>query len=163
MQDAFRAAREAVLQLAAAEALPSRSFACTLICAVATQDWLAVCQVGDGAAVALENGTYGVLVEPQRGEYASDTFFITMDNAAPAVCARLMSVESLALTTDGLVRLAMAPGSQPHPPFFKPLFDFALSAGEDAPQQLAGFMSSERVCARTDDDKTLVLAVRRPQ
>jgi hypothetical protein len=47
---------------------------------------------------------------------------------------------------------------EPHPPFFQPLFAFAQRA--DASQsELLAFLDSERVCARTEDDKTLVLAV----
>ena len=58
------------------------------------------------------------------------------------------------------------PSQEPHTPFFTPLFRFAASVEEDdekrdaAGEQLAAFLSSERVNARTDDDKSLVLAVR---
>jgi hypothetical protein len=133
-----------------------------LICALVSDEWVAAGQVGDGAAVAAENGVYTALTQPQRGEFANETFFIVMDGARPDVYSARRRIESLALTTDGLTRIAMEKGNQPHAPFFKPLFDFAAQAGDEAAQQLAGFMASERVCERSDDDKTLVLAVRRP-
>lgn len=51
--------------------------------------------------------------------------------------------------------------NKPHVPFFQPLVAFAARAENqtDAREQLTAFLASERVCARTDDDKTLVLAV----
>ena len=69
----------------------------------------------------------------------------------------------LALLSDGLVRLALhLPELTPHAPFFVPLLSFVASAADEdqASRQLAAFLDSERVCARTDDDKALVLAVR---
>jgi hypothetical protein len=72
-------------------------------------------------------------------------------------------VKSLALISDGLLRLAVSlPDYEPSPRFFRPLWDFATQAEDEtqAQEQLTAFLASERVCARTDDDKTLVLAVR---
>jgi hypothetical protein len=72
-------------------------------------------------------------------------------------------VRALALTTDGLLRLALKlPAYEPHPQFFQPLLTFAREAADEtlAQTELADFLASERVCTRTDDDKTLLLAVR---
>ena len=66
--------------------------------------------------------------------------------------------------SDGLVRLAInVADNAHHAPFLQPLLSFAAEAEDEAAarEQLAGFLASDRVCARTDDDKTLVLAVRR--
>jgi hypothetical protein len=88
-----------------------------------------------------------------------------MDNFADALDAQIYATapQLVALSTDGLLRLALKlPGGEPHAPFFAPLFNF-VSANDDAvqaQQRLAEFLNSERVCARTDDDKTLVLACR---
>jgi len=71
-------------------------------------------------------------------------------------------VRALAVMSDGLTRLALKlPANEPHPPFFQPLFAFASAADgqAQAEEQLAAFLASERVCARTDDDKSLVIAV----
>jgi hypothetical protein len=68
--------------------------------------------------------------------------------------------------SDGLTRLALKrPNNEPHPPFFKPLFAFVeSSASSNDPAQandaLVEFLTSPRVCERTDDDKALVLALR---
>jgi hypothetical protein len=74
--------------------------------------------------------------------------------------------QALAMISDGLIRLAMnLPENVPHSPFFQPLLAFAAAAKNEveAQEQLAAFLASERVCARTDDDKTLVLAILREQ
>jgi hypothetical protein len=164
LTEAFREARQALTQLA--QDLPLRDFAATLICAVAWDEGLAVGQIGDGVAVARdEDEALFAATQPQRGEYANETLFLTMDDALEQVQVQvhLQAVEALALTTDGLFRLALDVATNtPHPPFFHPLLTFAAQAQDKATaeMQLAAFMASERVCARTDDDKTLVLAVR---
>ena len=73
------------------------------------------------------------------------------------------SIRALALTTDGLLRLAFKlPEYEPSPQFFEPLLAY-MATMDDAKQagaDLAAFLSSDRVCARTDDDKTLLLAAK---
>jgi len=73
-----------------------------------------------------------------------------------------LELAGLALMSDGLSRLALQlPAYTPHAPFFIPLWAFAAQAGMGnlANQELAAFLASDRVCARTDDDKSLVIAV----
>jgi hypothetical protein len=51
----------------------------------------------------------------------------------------------------------------PHEPFFRPLFELARDADEDiavAERDLGHFLVSGRICERTEDDKTLIVAVR---
>jgi len=166
MAKVFGAAREGLEDLAIAEWEPRRAFACTLTCAVATADGLLVGQIGDGVAVARgADGELFAASRPQKGEYANEASFLTMDGALDqmevAVFAR--PIEALAVTTDGLLRLALElPRHVPHAPFFRPLLRFADEASdpEGACAQLATFLASERICRRTDDDKTLVIAVR---
>ena len=72
-------------------------------------------------------------------------------------------IDAVAAMSDGLVGLALArPAGTPHAPFFEPLLTFNARVAEPevAREQLAAFLASERVCARTDDDKTLVLVTR---
>lgn len=166
IEQSFFQARQALEQLAAAESLPLRSFATTLACGVALDGWLVTGQVGDGAVIAgTERGELFTAAFPQRGEYANETYFLTLPEALERLEVQVYArpVAALALLSDGLTRLALQlPHYRPHPPFFAPLLSFAARAQdrERAEQQLAAFLLSERVCARTDDDKTLVLAVR---
>ncbi len=163
---AFTAARSALESLAEIEEQPLQAYAATLSVAIATADRLAVAQLGDGAVVAGESPDKLFLVNrAQRGEYANETYFLTQEDALEQVqlSAYEKAVNFLAVMSDGLTRLAIKlPTHEPHLPFFQPLFTFAVHANEEAQatRQLVDFLISERVCARTDDDKSLVLAVR---
>ncbi len=163
---AFLGARDALARLARREDVPISAFATTLTCLVACTDRLAVGQIGDGAAVVKNTvGAWHVVARPHQGEYANESFFLTMPDALNHIVVDTyhQPVQALAVTTDGLLRLAMElPGYRPHLPFFEPLIAFAAEAGDEraARDQLAAFLASDRVCARTDDDKTLVVAAR---
>jgi hypothetical protein len=145
---------------------PLRAYATTLTCALVTGDWLVVGQIGDSAVIAEDaNGALFLIARPQRGEYANETYFLTLPDAArrTVVYTARQPVRALALTTDGLLRLAIKlPACEPYPQFFKPLLTFAREAADEAQAQveLTDFLASERVCTHTDDDKTLLLAVR---
>jgi hypothetical protein len=145
---------------------PLRAFAATLTCALVKGDWLVVGQIGDGAAIVEDaNGAHFLAARPQRDEYANETYFLTQPDAAhrAVVYAARRPVRALALTTDGLLRLALKlPAYEPHSRFFQPLLAFAHEAADEtqAQAELADFLASERVGTRTDDDKTLLLAVR---
>ncbi len=166
LTDAFSRARQSVVELAETEEMSLRAFATTLTCAVASDEWLAVAQIGDGIVVATgEDGTLFSATQPQHGEYANETFFLTMEDALPQVeiCVYAQAIGALAVMTDGLIRLAMnLVENEPHVPFFQPLFAFAaqVTNEEEAQEQLAGLLASGRVNERTDDDKTLVLVAR---
>lgn len=155
--------------LAGAEGNPLREFAATLTCALVTAEWLVVGQIGDGAAITegVDSALF-LAVPPQRGEYANEAYFLTQPEAMlfTVVYATRQPVRALALTTDGLLRLAFKlPEYKPYPGFFQPLFTFVRESTDvtQAQAELAGFLVSERVSARSDDDKTLLLAVRTEQ
>ena len=176
---AFWDARAALDDMSSATGIALKHFSTTLACAVVADGWLAVGQIGDGAAVAaiassLESesniASLRTVLRPRRGEYANEVRFLTSrspEEALDDVDVRIYrgQTTALALTTDGLLRLALKlPGLEPHIPFFRPLLAFAAeSAASDraaAEEHLAAFLASDRVNARTDDDKTLVLAAR---
>jgi hypothetical protein len=142
-----------------------RDFATTFLLAIAHAHWVAIAQIGDGAIVIQHlDGSLTSLTPPYQGEYINETSFLTdtayldLANFTVLPCA---DINGLALLTDGLELLAMNfPVNTPHQPFFTPLFTFA-GKPEASSEELERFLTSERVCARTDDDKTLVLAVYR--
>lgn len=165
IEEAFGHSRQELLSLAEADGLPGREFATTLTGVIAVDGCLVVGQLGDGAAVAGNLEGLFSASTVQRGEYANETFFLTQDDALDHLDVQVIErpVRLLALFSDGLMRLALRlPGYEPHLPFFRPLFEFAAAAddGEQAAGSLAEFLASDRVNARTDDDKSLVLAVR---
>ena len=168
---AFRSARAGVLKLPATEGGEARDYACTLTIVIADQDWLITGQVGDGMAVAQTlQGDLHVIADPQRGEYADSTFFLTSANAEDVFTGRvyrqgadIAPVSALSVMTDGLINLALDRSARaPFPPFFNPLLRFAadIANPDRAGDELHDFLSSERVNNRTDDDKTLILAAR---
>ena len=163
----IRAAIERLAEGAEADAPRAelRSFATTVLGAVVTEAWLAAAQIGDGGVVAREaDGRFTLVLKPQHGEHINETFFVTQDDylrRAEFVARPVDEVTGLALFTDGLEQLALQmPGYRPYAPFFTSLFEFADDPEADT-DGVEEFLTSERVCARTDDDKTLVLAVRR--
>lgn len=164
---ACNAARSALESLAEIEEQPLRAYAATLLLLVVTTDRLAVAQLGDGAVVAGESPEELFLANhAQRGEYANETYFLTQEDALDRIQVSVYekTVNVLAVMSDGLTRLAIRlPAHEPHLPFFQPLFAFAAHAQEEeqAARRLEDFLNSERICARTDDDKSLVIAVRR--
>ena len=171
LTEAFKQARAAVFALADAENLPARSFACTLTLAIANDEWLVTGQIGDGVVVAQTvSGELITVSPPQRGEYANETHFLIADDALADFDGRIYrqgedieSLAALAVMTDGLLRLALdLTEDRPHAPFFNPLLNFAANPEDpkEARAQLHAFLDSPRVNARTDDDKTLVLAAR---
>ncbi len=143
--------------------VPLREFATTLLLTIVTMRWVTVAQIGDGAVVVQHmDGMLQTVTQPGHGEYINETNFVTDPDylkwAKYAVLPR-MGIHGIALLTDGLQMLALDfPKNTPYKPFFTPLFRFA-GDHDGTEEELVAFLDSERICARTDDDKTLVLAV----
>lgn len=164
--NAFEQARLALETLAPEENVDLRDLACTLWVVVVTDELVAVARLGDGFAVAqLEDGSFFSLMRQQKGEYANETVFLTVPDAIDRVEIMVYhaSVKSVAVSTDGLVRLAMQMKDwTPFDKFFQPL----VQSVAEAENEEAGcawvneLLNSERVNARADDDKTLVTALR---
>jgi hypothetical protein len=165
MRLAFDAAQQVLFDQAKGDEIPVRSLATTLTCVAAVDGFITIGQLGDGSVIVrTDEDELLAVTRPQRGEYANETFFLVQEDALENLQVQVLHypVQGLAVLSDGLMRLALQmPANIPHRPFFKPLFSFAISA-EDmdaAAGQLASFLSSERVSERTDDDKSLVLAI----
>lgn len=168
VQAAFREARTALIRRAVMSKSLARDYAATLMLVVLTASpkWTIGGLIGDCAAVALQhNGQLFSLCQPQKGQYANMTNFLTSRDALSQLDIQIRAepVQAVALFSDGLLELALnIAQNKPYAPFFKPLFAFAGATPdeEEAKRQLEAFLNSERVNARTDDDKTLVLACR---
>lgn len=150
-----------------AEGLSTRDFACTLLGAIVAPDAAAFCQIGDGAIVVATDEGYEWVFWPQEGEYANQTHFTTDADVADYLefCLVWRPVVEVALFSDGLQRLALQFASRTaHQRFFRPLLAEVRQApaghAEALSEQLAVFLSSERMATHTDDDLTLILASR---
>jgi hypothetical protein len=154
-------------EMASEAKIPSRQFACTLLAGIVSEDDSVFLQLGDGAIVvsdALES--LSVVFWPQSGEYVNTTHFLTDEGAKDQVeFAALGTVCKLAVFTDGLERLLLRfEDRSVHKPALIPMFN-QLAATDplllhDLEESLGRFLDSPQVNSRTDDDKSLILAVR---
>lgn len=139
--------------------------ACTLLIVVATPTWVAAMQIGDGFIVVRpEQEEPQLLFSPDKGEYINETTFVTSANALDAmrVCVHTGKPEFICASTDGLERLAIRMSNNtPFAPFFQPLEEYMQELGnpEQSDEYLMSFLDSDRLNARTDDDKTLLLCL----
>ena len=163
----FGDVRAALIAEAKRLELRPREMACTALLAIIGPECAATAQLGDGGIVFGDGQDYRVAFWPEPVEYANATDFLTDDQFADAVRFETTTtpVSEIALLTDGLQRLALDFTTKtPHTAFFAPLFKEVRTASD--PSSLAepfrAFLDSPRVNERTDDDKTLVIAVRRP-
>lgn len=166
---ALRAARVVLEAEAYYRGQPLREFATTLLLAVADGERLGAVQLGDGAIVARRGGHWQRLTRPNEGEYANETVFLTVSEPqrhASSFVGPCGDLEALVLLTDGLEGLALnLREGEPHAPFFEALHRFARQ-GEAVGALEAALrreLASERIEARTDDDKTLLIALRSPE
>jgi serine/threonine protein phosphatase PrpC len=135
----------------------AKDLACTLLVFIATPNWIAAMQIGDGfIAIHPENSEYELLFQPDKGEFANETAFITSPNAIKEkqkfICA----------STDGLEKVAIRFRDwQPFPPFFEPFEAYLRETDEPKTdyQYADEFLNSQRLNQRTDDDKTLLLCL----
>ena len=163
MRTAFCCAQKTLCVEARRQSTSPREFGCTLIVVIAGDNHVAAGQVGDGAVVVqTDSSDLITLSTPANGEFANETPLL---GCGESVALNISSVSNipiraLALFTDGMQRLALEmPAGKPHAGFFTPLFDGLGTLAEgDAERELAAFLNSPRVSARTDDDKTLVVA-----
>jgi serine/threonine protein phosphatase PrpC len=170
LKSAASVAREAIARhcRTIAEAEPDSDvhvaqFATTLLLLYLDVDVSAVLQIGDGAVVIQsDDDNLEVLTTSGHEDYVNETTFLTSERAIEDCGTRIdfdRVIRAVTVMTDGMQLLGVDHSSNTaFKPFFGPLFRFARdpSTNDNA---LAEFLRSERVCERTDDDKTLVIAV----
>lgn len=163
--DLVRQTRTLLERDATTAGVPVREFACTLLGVLAFRDRTLAFQIGDGAIVLDHGQGLTLAITPMSGEYVNMTHFLIDDDAEARVAVlELPAVQKLALCSDGLQRLVLNLGTNaPHAPFFEPFFATLAKTPParraDLDVALARFLDSDKVNARTDDDKALVLAL----
>jgi hypothetical protein len=150
----------------------THDFACTCIIAAVQSTRLVVAQIGDGAVVANVDGGLRCLSRAPDREYVNETTFLNSANAFKELDIRdedTASISAIAIMTDGVQdgvqHLAIRyPMNEPYDGFFQPLFDYARqnlqNAEAERNRELAEFLDTPGINAETDDDKTLLIAVR---
>lgn len=137
-------------------------FACTLIAFIVTPHQMVAMQIGDGfLVVKSEQEDYQLLFEPERGEFVNETTFITSSNAVASMQVKILShpIQFICAATDGLENVALRLRDwTPFGPFFDPLAQYLQSYPSGLEDEyLIDFLNCDRLNARTDDDKTLLL------
>jgi len=168
MSDVFEQVNHRLQCLADENGSAIRDYATTLICVTLFANFITVAHIGDGAVVVSHAGHLELISAPQNGEYVNEVTPVTSEKfiASVQITFKLMDVDCVAVFTDGLERLALdLREKKPFQPFFEPLFK-AISnpvTDGDLSSSLDAFLNSDRVCERTDDDKTLVLVGKIPR
>ncbi len=163
----YHQARQELLRQATALNAHPRQLACTLLLAVVAPQGALFAQLGDGAIVYHDGSQCCPVFWPEAGEYQNATYFLSDEAFREHVQMKYMPerIDQLAMFTDGLQMLALNYSEKSaHQPFFTPLFR-ALREAEnhlDLSIPMRAFLDSKDINSRTDDDKTLVLAVRSP-
>ena len=158
--------REQLYALAEKQGLLARDFACTYLGVLATSFGTLVMQIGDGGIVIDVGAGLEVPIVPMSGEYANMTHFVTDEDAISILITQCYpcKAEKVSVFSDGIQRLALnMADNTAFEPFFAPFFHVLASSKPEQEDQLHGallaFLNSSPVNERTDDDKTLALAV----
>lgn len=159
------AIRDSIAARASELSVPMRELACTLVAAIVAESSAIFVQIGDGAIVLGDETGCGVVFWPQSGEYANTTHFLTDRQFEESLqfARRHGRITEFAAFTDGLERLILRFADRTvHTPSLAPMFDALRKSADEkalfAPLRM--FLRSDRVNERTNDDKTLILAVR---
>ena len=156
--------RDKLAAVAAQRGLTRRQFAATLALMVVHDTEVLTMQVGDSPIVGRTEGTWQALCWPETGEFASTTYFVTDDPTVRLNIARTpLTHDGFALFSDGLDAVALDHAAHvPYGRFFDPMMkpvDGTDGQGRLRPlsAMLGAYLDGERICERTDDDKTLIL------
>jgi len=147
--------------------LPSvRECATTLLFAVISDDTNLFAQIGDGAIIIDNQEELKCVFTPQKGEYANTTHFVIEEKFERYLMFGMTNekVERFAMHTDGIEMISLVNLEKPLKQFFNPFFDCLANEpkgyNKELSEELSEFLSSDRVNKKTNDDKTLVIAVK---
>jgi len=137
---------------------------CTLLVFVGTPYWFAAIQIGDGfLVVRSEEGTPELIFQPDKGEFANETTFITSSDVLSQLQAKTLPPQKfICAASDGVEKVAIRFSDwSAFPPFFQPLEECLQeeTSQEEKEAYLQSFLESERLNQRTGDDKTLLLCL----
>ncbi len=126
--------------------------------------------IGDGAIVGRRvlDQEWRLLSASENGEYASTTYFLT-DPGTPRLRTSKVeeSVDALFLFSDGIENQVLdAVSGEPYANFFTPMARPFMNGdlvgrNHQLSERLAAYLDSEKFAEHTDDDKTLIIAVRK--
>lgn len=161
------AARDSIFLAAIRRSLTPRDFAATLVCVISYGSETVIIHIGDGCVVLRDVALEEWIAPswPDHGEYASTTTFITDEFLKLRITRHGNPISVIALFSDGIERLALNfTESKPFAGFFdgivKPLKQTQdLGRNNSLSASLRNYLNSEAINARTDDDKSLIIAI----
>ena len=164
-QDGARLVHKVLRELAGVRQRQPFAYAATFLGCVSNANLSAFVQIGDGGIVIRDaSDRWRLVFQPQHGEYANTSYFITDADALDRLETRIVlkPLSEVVLFSDGLEDLLLRPGSlDVHPPFFEYLrsaFSLAESPGphDGLSQRLGELLDSPAVRNRSDDDASVV-------
>ena len=161
----IQAARMELDEIALSRQMEPREFACTMVGCIASRDGGCFFHIGDGFAIYLGENGESVLSNPENGEYADETYFVTdddwKDHLRVTPVPEISSGCLIGLMTDGASPFAVdRQRTGFYRPFIDPVVAFLRNATEhNGNHALKNLLESEKTSAITPDDKTLLLAL----
>ena len=143
-------------------------YSCTVLGGIVSPNRTVFFQLGDGAIITRDGSNqYKTVWWPFEGEYLNATHFVVDDPRFGNLKVQISGepTSELCVITDGLQMLSLNTETKSaHQPFFSDLFNHLRQASRleqitALQNELAEFLDSDRVNSRTDDDKTLLLAL----
>ncbi|MGI9255192.1 MAG: protein phosphatase 2C domain-containing protein [Thermomicrobiales bacterium] len=159
--DAARAALERQARVLLNDPAAIGEWGTTLTLAVSRPHAFWVAQRGNGAVMARRQGEMFVAAYPQAA--SDEAFLLTDPDGHLLIDVELHDpIDAFAVITDALLPLALERPADPNEPFFDPLYAFTAASTHPiaAREHLRQFLLSDRVNAITDDDRTIVIALR---
>ena len=164
---------DSVRALAKSRQHAPREYASTLLGAIVGTNAAVFVQIGDGAIVTSHGPDDGWswVFWPAHGEYANQTVFVVSENA-PQVMEFVYAprrIDAVGIFSDGIERMVLHTKTKAvNDDFFNHMLAPVISSpgtgiDEKLSAALAAYLASPSVNQRTSDDKTLVLATRRPR
>jgi hypothetical protein len=157
-------ARAALENAASVSQCQLSDFGSTLISIVLMNGTLAIAHIGDGSVIARVDSDLRIASAPGESEYTNEVKPLTAKDWQENVrsTAVITNVRDVIAFTDGCQRAALKKspeGYQPFGPFCLPILDYLRGAAEESDKtgELERFLSSEKLCNNSDDDKTLIV------
>ncbi|QAV23781.1 PP2C family serine/threonine-protein phosphatase [Proteus hauseri] len=139
-------------------------YASTLVACWIGDDGGYLFHLGDGIAVVEFSDGTSYVSQPENGEYANQTWFVTSESWQEhlRVTPLTKPVTQVVLMSDGVQPFAMNKNADAlYEPFIQPVIRYLKTVSEDAGSEaLAGTLADSRTHSITGDDKTLVICFR---
>jgi len=154
--------RQKLSELSKANGVKINDYSATLLFGIINKECSVFYQVGDGCWVIKKNNIYCAVTQPTQGEFVGQTVFVSSSNYSQEIQFEKIpfSIDAIIGFTDGIERLALdIKNNAPHYQFFNPIVESFIQEEnrKSFEERISSFLNSERVCDRTDDDKTIVL------